>query len=42
MNKNEFLKLLCERMGNMEEVQEIDYPRIEELCFLIQKILLSK
>ena len=42
MNKNEILKLLCSRLGQfgqLKVVAEVDYGRVEELCFLIKKIL---
>lgn len=42
MNKNEIIKLLCDRLAQLKSVEEIDYPRIEELATLILAILHKK
>ena len=39
MNTNKILELLCSRFGELQVVDTIDYPRIEELCYLTVKVL---
>ena len=37
--KDDVIRLLCERVGNMRTAEEINYPRIEELAYLILQII---
>ncbi len=41
MKNNEIIKLFLRRLGEFKDnVVELDYPRIEELCFLIRQTIL--
>lgn len=40
--KNEILTLLCSRLGQLKDISEIDYGRIEELSYLITVVLYNK
>jgi len=43
MENNEIIKILLKRLAILsDKVEKIDYPRIEELCYLIREIIVEE